>query len=241
MPQAEITARPVVRNAWPDAQYVAADTQTSCYSTIADTASRRSRCTSSSRYGRHVLPRYRRRTGDVGFNLVALDRGGAVGVADRVQHGQQFAGFVTVTELGEGDRRPDHAVGVLAAVFAQAWRVALDVAGVVGAIVKAGVNSAISRASRSTAMRSTAAIACVARSRLAARASTLQDCAIVSIWHSSSAADPSVWPSSYHPRRHQPPSQAWVSAACDQCIAPIAANGPRAGVRRGSSPMASSR
>ena len=82
--------------------------------------------------------------------------------------------------------RPDRGVGVLAAVLADARQVALDVARVDVAIwSNGGVNSRTSPSSRRTRCSSTAAIARAARVGSAAPESTLQDCAIESIRHSS--------------------------------------------------------
>ena len=49
---------------------------------------------------------------------------------DRVQQREQLAGLVAVAEHREGDHRPDGAVRVLAAILANAGRIALDVSGI---------------------------------------------------------------------------------------------------------------
>ena len=67
---------------------------------------------------------------DVGLDPVGGDGFGGRAVADRVDQREQFPGAAMVAELGEGHDRPDRGVGVLAAVFAHAGDVALDVAGI---------------------------------------------------------------------------------------------------------------
>ena len=71
-----------------------------------------------------------------------------------------------------------------------------------------GANSSARPSSRRISSRSTAAIACAARSGAAAPESTAQDCAIASMRHSSLAAEPSGSPSSKKARRYQSPSHA---------------------------------
>ena len=99
-------------------------------------------------------------------------------------------------------------MGILAAVLADAGRIALDVAGIVAVRSNGGVNSNARPSSPRISSRSTAAIARRARSGSAAPDMTAQDWAIESIRHSSLAAEPSGVPSSNHARRYQPPSQA---------------------------------
>src|SRR5688572_31080770 len=65
---------------------------------------------------------------DVGLDLVALDVSARGGVVDGVQEGEESRGLVALAEGGEGDYGPGGGVGVLAAVLADAGRVALDVA-----------------------------------------------------------------------------------------------------------------
>src|SRR5208282_507613 len=67
---------------------------------------------------------------DVRLDLVAMDSGARVSVIDRVQHREQIACPVAVTEHRKRDNRPDGAVRVLAAVLPDAGRIALDIAGV---------------------------------------------------------------------------------------------------------------
>src|SRR4030095_4799231 len=67
---------------------------------------------------------------DVGLDLVALDVGASARVVDGVEQRKEGGGLVALAEGGEGDDGPGGGVGVLAAVFPDAGRVALDVAGV---------------------------------------------------------------------------------------------------------------
>ena len=54
----------------------------------------------------------------------------------RVDHGEQFPRAPSVAQGGEGHRRPDRGMGVLAAVFAHARDVAFDIAGIQGRLVE---------------------------------------------------------------------------------------------------------
>jgi hypothetical protein len=67
---------------------------------------------------------------DVRLCFVALHARTRRSTSDWVQHPEQFAGFIAVAERGKGNDRPRGSVGVLAAIFADARDVALDVAGV---------------------------------------------------------------------------------------------------------------
>ena len=95
---------------------------------------------------------------DVRLDLVAVDRLGAVGVADRVEQVEQLArASAAAAEPGEGLHHPGRRVGVLAAVLADAGDVALDVARARGRPASnGGVKSRISPSSRRTRCSSTA-------------------------------------------------------------------------------------
>src|SRR5258708_1570570 len=67
---------------------------------------------------------------DVGLYLVALNDCARARVVDGVEEGEEGRGLVALAEGGEGDYGPGGGVGVLTAVFPDARRVALDVAGV---------------------------------------------------------------------------------------------------------------
>ena len=56
-------------------------------------------------------------------------RAGA-GVIDGVEQREQVCRLVALAELREGHHRPHGGVGVLAAIFADARRIALDIAGI---------------------------------------------------------------------------------------------------------------
>ena len=82
-----------------------------------------------------------------------------------------------IAQRGEGHHGPDGAVRVLAAVFAHAGDVALDVAGVQRSdLSNGGSSSWISRASRRTRRRSTLSMASSDRSRVPAPERTDQLC-----------------------------------------------------------------
>src|SRR5437667_3202309 len=66
---------------------------------------------------------------DVGLDLVAEGGGRRTGVIDRVHEGEELGRFVAITLCGERNDRPDRRVGVLPAIFPDAGRRALDVAG----------------------------------------------------------------------------------------------------------------
>src|SRR6266702_3767889 len=65
---------------------------------------------------------------DVRLDGVARDACRRRRATDRIQHDEQLAGLVSVSERGKGHHRPDRRVRVLAAVLAHARRVAFDVA-----------------------------------------------------------------------------------------------------------------
>src|SRR6185437_719227 len=75
------------------------------------------------------------RADHVRFHLVARDRLGAVAVMDRVEQVEQRAGAVAVAEAGPGEDRPDRAMRILPTVLAHAGRIALDVAGILLAVL----------------------------------------------------------------------------------------------------------
>ena len=56
---------------------------------------------------------------------------------DRVEHREQLAGLVAVAQHREGHHRPDGAMRVLAAILANAGRIALDIAGIERVLSKA--------------------------------------------------------------------------------------------------------
>ena len=87
-------------------------------------------------------------------------------------------------------------MSVLPAIFANARRIALDIARIERASSKGGVNNRASPSSRLIRYSSTAAMARAARTGSAAPEITLQDCAIESIRHSLFATEPSGVPSS---------------------------------------------
>src|SRR5947199_3450570 len=66
---------------------------------------------------------------DVGLDLVAVGGGRRTGVIVRVHECEEFGRFVAMTLYGERNDRPDLRVGVLPAIFPDAGRIALDVAG----------------------------------------------------------------------------------------------------------------
>src|SRR5690606_30040458 len=78
---------------------------------------------------------------------------------------------------------------------------------------KGGVNSLMILCSSSTSSSSAFSMAVRERAASPSPESTLQDCAIESILHSSDACDPSGEPSSKLPRLYHCPSQAVVSSA----------------------------
>ncbi|MNH21997.1 hypothetical protein D3C79_818360 [compost metagenome] len=74
----------------------------------------------------------------IGFDLVGFDQPAST-LAHRVDQAQQFPGLGGIAQAGIGHARPDGRVGVLAAIFAHAGQVALDVAGVQVAVVEGWV------------------------------------------------------------------------------------------------------
>ena len=134
-------------------------------------------------------------------------------MVDGVQHGEQLAGLVAVAQGREGEDRPDGAVGVLAAVLADARQVALDVARIdVGMVERRGEE-------QDEAVVATDEVLVHGVHRplrmdgLAAPDRTLHDWAIESIRHSALTAEPSGVPSSKKARRYQSPSQPSRSSA----------------------------
>ena len=73
---------------------------------------------------------------DIGLDLIAVNAGAAVGMIDRVQEREKFAGLIAVTECGESQDAPDRRMGILAAIFANAGQVPFDVAWVRACAVK---------------------------------------------------------------------------------------------------------
>src|SRR5271166_237364 len=65
---------------------------------------------------------------DIGFYLVAVDVGPGAGVVDGIEQGEQRERLVALVEGRECDHRPQGSMCILAAVLADAGRVALDVA-----------------------------------------------------------------------------------------------------------------
>src|SRR5690606_2198439 len=74
----------------------------------------------------------------VGLRLVAVGRGAGGRVGGGEEHREEPGGEGAVAALGESADEPQHAVGVLPAVLADAGEVALDVAGVVVGPVEGG-------------------------------------------------------------------------------------------------------
>src|SRR6202035_1072714 len=66
----------------------------------------------------------------VRLNLVALHAGSGNCPVDRIEHAEQLAGLVAITECREGEHRPRGCMCVLSAIFANARNVAFDVAGI---------------------------------------------------------------------------------------------------------------
>src|SRR5262245_20156897 len=58
---------------------------------------------------------------------------------NRIQEREQAVGALGLAQQAQRLHRPQHAVRVLAAIFADAWRVAADVAGVVGGVAEGWV------------------------------------------------------------------------------------------------------
>jgi hypothetical protein len=74
--------------------------------------------------------------GHIGLNLVTVNSFRAVGVTDWIKHRQQLARLVAIALHDERQRNPNRAVCILAAVLADAGRIALDIAWVVRGIVE---------------------------------------------------------------------------------------------------------
>src|SRR5207247_10654994 len=66
--------------------------------------------------------------GDIGLHLVAIDARARARPVDRVQDGEELVRLVAVPQRGEGHHGPDRGMRVLAAIFANAWRIASYVA-----------------------------------------------------------------------------------------------------------------
>ena len=122
---------------------------------------------------------------DVGLDLVALGRRRCQGMVDGVQQREQSGGLGPVAQPGKREDGPHRRVAVLAAVLAQARRVALDVAGIaLRSGRKAAQTAGPGRRRGGSARSSMDAIAVAARSGSAAPDSTAHDWAIESIAHS---------------------------------------------------------
>src|SRR5205085_9142697 len=76
--------------------------------------------------------------GDVGLDFVFVQTGARRSVIDRIQQSEQFARAIAVAEHRECNHRPKRRVRVLSAVFAHAWDVAFDVAGIQLALIERG-------------------------------------------------------------------------------------------------------
>ena len=72
----------------------------------------------------------------VGFYFVAMDAGARAGVIDGIQQREQFDGAVAIAQQRKCQCGPHGGVRVLAAVFAQARRVGLDITRILRAVVK---------------------------------------------------------------------------------------------------------
>ena len=161
------------------------------------TSSRPSRCTRSSRRGRRAATRRRRRRRRRRARLCSAGRPRACSawlIGFSIEKSSR--GLVAVAERGEGDHRPDGGMRVLAAVLADARRVALDVAGVERRAVERRREEQDEPVVAAHEVSSTAAIARAARAGSPAPEITPQDCAIESMRHPSFAAEPSGVPSS---------------------------------------------
>ena len=68
---------------------------------------------------------------DIGLDLVAMDVRARARMVDRIEHREKLGRLVAVAERRERDDRPSRGMRILAAILANAGRIALDVAGVV--------------------------------------------------------------------------------------------------------------
>src|SRR6266540_784566 len=66
----------------------------------------------------------------VGLDLVALHVGSCARAADRIHEREHLGGLVSLAEGGKGNHRPRGGMVVLAAVFPNAGRIALDISGI---------------------------------------------------------------------------------------------------------------
>ena len=64
----------------------------------------------------------------IGLDDIAADIGGGFRVIDRIEQAKQRFRVIAFAELGHRHHRPQHAMGILAAIFADAGRIALDIA-----------------------------------------------------------------------------------------------------------------
>ena len=105
-------------------------------------------------------------------------------------------------------------MGILAAILAHARRIALDVARLLRRVVEGRREQLDDLELVIDQELVAASIAVRERAGSPSPDSTLQDCAMKSIWHSSELREPSGVPSSKLPRRYHSPSQAAFSSAC---------------------------
>src|ERR1019366_7501609 len=73
---------------------------------------------------------------DIRFHLVAVHVRSGEGMVDRIEQGEQRGGVVAVTQYRECNDRPQGGMRVLAAIFADTWWVAFDVAGIVRCLIE---------------------------------------------------------------------------------------------------------
>src|SRR6266478_1080388 len=74
--------------------------------------------------------------GHIRLDFVALHAGSGSRTVDRIEHSEQVARSVAITERSEGQHSPHGSMRVLSAVFANSWNVTFDVAGIKRRMVK---------------------------------------------------------------------------------------------------------
>src|SRR5579864_258162 len=73
---------------------------------------------------------------DVGLDFVTLHPCACVASVDRVEHSEKLSSLGAVAKHGERNHRPDCGMRILPAIFADAGRISLDVAGVMPCIIE---------------------------------------------------------------------------------------------------------
>src|SRR5665213_4282213 len=76
------------------------------------------------------------RRNDIGLDLVPQHAGATARTVDRVDDAEQPCSLVALTERSKSHHHPQRSMGILTAVLAKPWRVALDVAGIQGRLVE---------------------------------------------------------------------------------------------------------